>query len=131
QYFGFLNVDYVKIVIDENERVVGFGLAMPSLSRALQKSRGRLFPFGFIPILWALKRPQQIDFLLVAVLPEYQARGLTALLMTEITANAIKNGIRSAETNPEMETNAQVQAIWKHYESRQHKRRRCYIKALS
>ena len=130
QYFGFLNVDYVKIVIDENERVVACGLTMPSLSRALQKSRGRLLPLGFVHLLRALKRPKQIDFLLVAVLPEYQARGLTALLMTEITANAIRNGIRSAETNPEMETNTQVQAIWKHYESRQHKRRRAFIKTL-
>jgi GNAT superfamily N-acetyltransferase len=130
QYFGFLNVDYIRIIIDENDKVVGFGLAMPSLSRALQRCRGRLFPFGFIHLLRALNRPTQIDFLLVAVLPEYQARGLTALLMTDITANAIKNGIRSAETNPEMETNAQVQAMWKHYEHRQHKRRRCYIKEL-
>ena len=130
QYFGFLNVDYVKIIIDENDRVVAFGLAMPSLSRALQQSKGRLLPFGFIHLLRALKRPTQIDFLLVAVLPEYQARGLTALLMAEITTNAIKNGIRSAETNPELETNTQVQAIWKHYESRQHKRRRAFIKSL-
>ena len=108
-----------------------FGLAMPSLSRALQKSRGRLLPVGFIHLLRALRRPTQVDFLLVAVLPEYQARGLTALLMAEITANAIKNGIRSAETNPELETNTQVQAIWKHYESRQHKRRRAFIKSLT
>jgi GNAT superfamily N-acetyltransferase len=130
QYFGFLNVDYIRIVIDENDKVVAFGLAMPSLSRALQKSRGRLFPLGFLHLLRALKKPKQIDFLLVAVLPEYQGRGLTALLMTEITANAIRNGIVSAESNPEIETNTQVQAIWKHYDSRQHKRRRGFIKEL-
>ena len=130
QYFGFINTDYVKIIVDENDKVVACGLAMPSLSRVLQKTRGRLLPFGFIRLLQALKHPKQIDFLLVAVLPEYQARGLTALLMTGITANAIRNKIRSAETNPEMETNTQVQAIWKHYEARQHKRRRCYLKDL-
>jgi GNAT superfamily N-acetyltransferase len=130
QYFGFLNVDYIRIIVDENDKVVAFGLAMPSLSRALQKSRGRLLPFGFLHLLKALRKPTNIDFLLVAVLPEYQGRGLTALLMAEITANAIRNGIVSAESNPEIETNTQVQAIWKHYDSRQHKRRRGFIKDL-
>ncbi len=131
QYFGFLNVDYIKIVTDENDAIVACGLAMPSLSRALQRSRGRLLPFGFIHLLWALKFSKYIDFLLVAIRPDYQARGLTAILMTEITRNAIANGIRSAETNPELEFNTQVQAIWKHYDARQHKRRRCYIKTLA
>ncbi len=130
QYFGFLDTDFVRLFLNENDKVVGFGLTMPSLSRALQISRGRIFPFGFIPLLWALKRPKKIDFLLVAMLPEYQAKGLVATLMTEVTANAIKKGIISAETNPELETNTQVQAMWKHYDARQHKRRRAYIKEL-
>ncbi len=130
QYFGFLNPDFVKILIDENDRVVGFGITIPSLSRALQKSRGRLFPFGFIHLLHALRRPKQIDFLLVAVLPEYQPKGLVATLMNEITLSAIKYGIVSAETNPELETNHEVQAMWKVYDARQHKRRRAYLKNL-
>lgn len=130
QYFGFLNPDFVKMLIDENDRVVGFGLTMPSLSRALQKSRGRLFPFGFIHMLHALRRPKKIDFLLVAVLPEYQPKGLVATLMNEITVNAIKHGIVSAETNPELETNKEVQSMWDVYDSRQHKRRRAFIKNL-
>ncbi len=130
QFFGFLHPDYAKVVIDGNDQVVAFGLAIPSLSRALQKSRGRLFPLGFLYLLRALKRPQQIDMLLVAVKKEYQARGLTSILMTEITRNCLKNGVRGAESNPELETNTQVQAIWKHYDTRQHKRRRCYIKRL-
>ncbi|MFP4115189.1 MAG: hypothetical protein ACOC2Y_05560 [Spirochaetota bacterium] len=130
QYFGFLNVDYIRIIVDEDDRVVGFGLIMPSLSRALQKSRGRLFPFGFIRLLRALKRPKTIDFLLIAVLPEYQSKGLLATIMTEITANAIKNGVVSAETNPELESNKEVQSMWKVYDSRQHKRRRAFIKHM-
>ncbi len=130
QYLGFLNVNYAKILVDEHDKVVGFGLTMPSLSRALQKCRGRLLPFGFIHLLWALKRPKQVDFLLIAVLPEYQSRGLTAPIMTEITAAAIRNGLRSAETNPELETNTRVQSIWKVYDARQHKRRRAFIKDL-
>jgi GNAT superfamily N-acetyltransferase len=130
QYFGFLDTDFVRLFINEKDEVIGFGLIMPSLSRALQVSRGRVFPFGFIPLLWALKRPKRIDFLLVAVLPEYQAKGLVATLMTEVTANAIKKGIITAETNPELETNTDVQAMWKHYDARQHKRRRAFIKEL-
>jgi ribosomal protein S18 acetylase RimI-like enzyme len=131
QFFGFINPDYTIIVVDEQDAVVAFGLAIPSLSRALQKARGRLLPFGFIHLLRALKGSQHIDLLLVAVRPDYQARGLPAILMTEITRNSIKNGVVSAETNPELETNTQVQAIWKHYPFRQHKRRRCYIKKLA
>jgi ribosomal protein S18 acetylase RimI-like enzyme len=131
QYFSFLNPDYAKVVIDEQDRVVAFGLAIPSLSRALQRSRGRLFPFGFVHLLWALKHPREVDMLLVAVKPEYQARGLTAILMTEITRNSIQHGVRGAETNPELESNTQVQLMWKHYDARQHKRRRCYIKRLA
>jgi GNAT superfamily N-acetyltransferase len=128
QYFGFINVDYVRILIDENDRVVGFGIIMPSLSHALQKSRGRLLPFGFLRLLRALRRPVRIDFLLVAVLPEYKSKGLLATIMTEINANAIRNGVRFAETNPELETNTDVQSMWKVYEARQHKRRRAFIR---
>ncbi len=131
QYFGFLNPDYAKLVVDAQDQVVAFGLAVPSLSRALQRCRGRLLPFGFLHLLWALKRPRVIDMLLVAVKPEYQARGLPAILMTEITRNSILHGVRGAETNPELESNTQVQAIWKHYDARQHKRRRCYLKRLA
>jgi GNAT superfamily N-acetyltransferase len=130
QYFGFINLDYVRIIVDENDRVVGFGLIMPSLSRALQKSRGRLFPFGFARLLWALNHPKTIDFLLVAVLPEYQPKGLLSTIMTEITANAIRNGVVSAETNPELETNKEVQSMWKVYDHRQHKRRRAFLKEI-
>jgi GNAT superfamily N-acetyltransferase len=130
QFFNFLNPDYAKVVIDADDRVVAFGLAIPSLSRALQRSRGRLLPFGFLHLLWALKHPRTIDMLLVAVKPEYQARGLTAILMTEITRNSLLHGVRGAESNPELESNTQVQAIWKHYDARQHKRRRCYLKRL-
>lgn len=131
QFFSFLNPDYAKIVVDAEDRVVAFGLAIPSLSRALQLCRGRLFPFGWLLLLWALKHPREIDMLLVAVKPEYQARGLTAILMTEITRNCLAQGVQGAETNPELESNTQVQALWKHYDARQHKRRRCFLKSLA
>jgi len=131
QYFGFIHPDYVRFIVDGEDNLIAFGIAMPSLSRALQRSRGRLFPFGFIHLLGALKNPKYIDFLLVAVRPDYQARGITAILMNEMTKSALKNGVISAETNPELEINTQVQAIWKPYDARQHKRRRCYIKTIA
>jgi ribosomal protein S18 acetylase RimI-like enzyme len=130
QYFGFVKPDFVKVIIDQNKQVVAFGITMPSLSRALQKSRGKLFPFGFIHILKAMKRNDTLDLYLIAVRPDLQHKGINSLLLTEITRAAIEHAIVKAETNPELESNSKVQSQWKHYESRQHKRRRFYIKQL-
>ena len=130
QYFGFIDPDYVKIIMDKNDYPVGFGIAMPSLSRALQKSQGRLFPFGFLHILYALKYPKYIDLYIVGVMKKYQDLGVNALLISEIAKSCIKNKIISAETSGELETNARVQSFWKYFERRQHKRRRCYTKHL-
>jgi hypothetical protein len=131
QYFGFINPDYVCFAVDESDNLVAFGIGMPSLSRALQRSKGRLFPTGFIRLLLAMKFHKYVDLLLVAVQPEYQARGLTALMINALNRGCQKNGVRTAETNVELESNTQVQAMWKHYDARQHKRRRCYIKSLT
>lgn len=131
QYFGFIRPDYTKAIVDKNDRLVAFGIAMPSLSRALQRSRGRVLPFGFVHLLWALYRPKQIDMYLVAVRPEYQGLGVNSILMTEVTKACIRNGIRSAETSGELEGNRAVQDLWRYYEHRQHKRRRAYIKRFA
>jgi len=103
---------------------------MPSLSRALQKAKGKLFPIGFIYLLSAIKKNKYIDLYLGAIRPDLQGKGADALLITEITRSAIKNNIISAESNIELESNYLVQSHWKHFEHRQHKRRRCYIKQL-
>lgn len=128
KYFSFILPEYVTIVLDENERVIGFQITMPSLSRAFQKAGGRLFPFGFIHILRALKKPKYLDLYLVGILPEYQNKGVSAVFMSEMTKLAVRNGIISAETNSEMEDNKKVQDFWTYYESRQHKRKRVYLK---
>ena len=129
QYFSFILPDYTKILLDSSNKVAGFVIGMPSLSKALQKSKGRLFPFGFIHILRAIsKKNKQIDLYLGAIRPDLQGRGADALLMTEMCRSAMKNGVVSAETNIELEENVKVQSHWKYFESRQHKRRRCYIK---
>lgn len=130
KYFSFILPEYVTIVMDENERVIGFQITMPSLSRAFQKAGGRLFPIGFIHILRAMKNPKYLDLYLVGVLPEYQNKGVNAIFMSEMTKLAIRNGIISAETNSEMEDNKKVQDFWEYYESRQHKRKRVYLKTF-
>jgi len=132
QYFSFIMPDYTKILLDSNGKVAGFVIGMPSLSKALQKAKGRLFPFGFIHLLQAVsKKNKQIDLYLGAIRPDLQGKGADALLMTEMSRSAIKNGVISAETNIELEENVKVQSHWKYFESRQHKRRRCYIKQLT
>jgi len=130
QYFGFVNPEYIKIVVDDHDKVAGFLIALPSLSRALQKSRGRLLPLGFIHLYSALKRNKYLDMYIAAVRPDLQGKGVNAIFMTEIAKSAGKNGVISAESNPELETNQRVQSSWDYFETRQHKRRRCYLKGL-
>ncbi len=130
QYFPHIVPDYVKIVVNEKDEVVGFVIGMPSLSRALQKAKGKLFPFGFIHLLKALKNNEYVDLYLGAVRKDFQVKGVDALLMTEFTRTCIENGVKLVETNNELEENMLVRAHWKYYESRQHKRRRCYVKII-
>lgn len=130
QYFSFVNPDYVRIVLDENNKLAAFGIAMPSLSRAMQKTGGRLFPFGFFHLLKAIKKNDRLDLYLVAVRPDLQGKGINAMILVDINKAAIRNGLKYAETGPELEENKDVQGLWKFYETRQHKKRRCYAKTL-
>ncbi len=130
QYFGFVTPEFVPVVLDQQGKMVGFGIVMPSLSRALQKAGGRLFPFGFIHLLRALKKNDRADLYLVGVKPEYQGKGVNAILMDRMHRHFIKLGVTKVESNPELEHNANVQGQWKYYEKRQHKRRRVFIKHL-
>jgi hypothetical protein len=110
---------------------VGVGISMPSMSRALQKSKGKMFPFGWWHLLKGLKgKNDRVDLLLVAVKPEYQNKGVNALLFQDLIPYYIKNGYKYAESNPEMETNAKVQGQWEYFSHRQHRRRRSFYKNL-
>jgi len=131
QYFGFILPEYVPVVLDAQGKVAAFGIAMPSLSGALQKNKGRLYPFGFISILRALKNNRNVDLYLTAVRPDLQNKGVNGILIHEMNKVFVKNKVRLVETNRELEDNPKVQAQWRFYEHRQHKRRRCYKKALS
>lgn len=131
QYLGLLNLDLLTLIVDRNDRLIGVGISMPSMSRALQKSKGRLFPFGWYHLLKGLKgKNDRVDLLLVAVHPEYQNKGVNALLFTDLLPYYMANGYKYAESNPEMETNAKVQSQWEYFNPRQHRRRRSYQKKL-
>lgn len=131
QYLDLLNLDLLTLVVDRNDRLVAVGISMPSMSRALQKSRGRMLPLGWWHLLKGLKgKNDRVDLLLVAVHPDYQNKGVNAILFQDLLPYYIAKGYRYAESNPEMETNAKVQRQWEAYNPRQHRRRRCYSKKL-
>ncbi|MBL0337499.1 MAG: putative zinc-binding protein [Chitinophagaceae bacterium] len=130
KYLSFIKPDFISLVLDKENRLAAFGITMPSLSKALQKTGGKLYPFGFLHILKAFRKNNLADLCLVAVRPDLQGKGLNAILMQQLTASYLKNGIEFAESNPELETNEKVQSLWEYYDATQHKRRRCYIKYL-
>lgn len=130
QYMTLISPRFVPVVLDEQGGMVAFGIVMPSLSHALQRAGGRLFPFGFIHLLQALHRNDRADLYLVAVKGEYQGKGVNAILMDHVHRLFIELGIQKIETNPELEYNTNVQGQWKYYQKRLHKRRRAFIKFL-
>ncbi|MDD4112206.1 MAG: hypothetical protein PHC56_04130 [Herbinix sp.] len=131
QFILLINPDYVKYIEDKEGGLVGFGLALPSMNRAVKKSNGRLFPFGWYRVLRATNlKAGVLDLYLVGVIPKMQNKGLPAILLNSMTESARKNKVKYAETGPELETNNQVQALWKYYDAKQHKRRRCWIKDI-
>lgn len=130
-YLGLLNLELVTLVVDEAGKLVGVGISMPSMSRALQKSKGKMLPFGWYHLLKGLKgKNDRVDLLLVAAHPDYQNKGVNALLFQDLIPYYIKNGYRYAESNPEMETNSKVQSQWEYFTTRQHRRRRSFEKKL-
>lgn len=126
QFVMLVNLEYLYLVTNKDDELIGFGLLVPSLAEAAKKSKGKLFPFGWARILRATKKHDVLDMYLIAVKPEYQGLGVNALIMNEGIKDAIKNGVKYCETGPELETNSQVQDLWKGFETRQHRRRRCY-----
>jgi GNAT superfamily N-acetyltransferase len=128
QYFSFVKVDYVTIIVDREGKLAAFGITMPSLSRALQKNKGRLLPFGFIHLLKAMKKNDMADLLMIAIRKDLQGKGVNAMLMKETYESYLKHGVTTVETNHELEDNARVRSQWEDFNAVQHKRRRCFIK---
>lgn len=130
-YIPLVNLDYICSVKDEEDNIVAFGVMVPSIAKALKKSNGKLFPFGIFRMLKALKGKNDVlEMYFVAVKPEYQMLGVPAILITTILKNIIKNGVKYCETGPMLETNKAVHSLWKSFEKKQHKRRRCYVKNI-
>lgn len=130
-YLDFIRLEYVSVVVDENDRLVGVGITMPSLSDALIKSRGKLFPTGWYHILKALKgRNDVVDLMLIAVRTEYLSKGVNALFFYDLIPVFQKNGVKYAESNLELEENTSVQAQWEYFEHTLHRRRCAFRKNL-
>ena len=131
-YVPVLDLRMVSLVENEQNEIVAVGISMASLSEALQKAKGRLFPFGWFYLLKALlwKRPKMLDLLLVGVRPDYQNKGVNALLFTDLIPVYQQLGFEYAESNPELEQNDKVQNQWQYFKTEQHKRRRCYKQSI-
>ena len=130
-YVPIVNLDYICSVKDRDGRIVAFGAMVPSIAKALKKSDGKMLPFGIFRLLKALQgKNDTLEMFFVAVQPEYQSTGLPAILINTLSRKAIENGVKYCETGPMLETNAAVHSMWRHFDKRQHRRRRCYIKAI-
>lgn len=134
-YLPMADLDLITIIEDWNtpdHKVVGVGISIPSLARALQKCGGKLFPFGWWHILRALKfhKTDVVDLLLIGVLPEYRQKGANALLFYDLIPHYQRLGFKWGETHVEMETNMKVQGQWQYLNREIHKRRRCYKKDI-
>lgn len=134
-YLPMADLDLITIIEDWNtpdHKVVGVGISIPSLARALQKCGGKLFPFGWWHILRALKfhKTEVVDLLLIGVLPEYRQKGANALLFYDLIPHYQRLGFKWGETHVEMETNMKVQGQWQYLNREIHKRRRCYKKDI-
>lgn len=130
-YVPLVHLDYICSVKNKDGEIIAFGVLVPSIAKALKKSDGKMFPFGIFRLLHALKgKNDTLEMYFVAVTPEYQSHGLPAVLIDTLSKSIIKNNVRYCETGPMLETNTAVQSLWKGFEKRQHRRRRCYIKNI-
>jgi hypothetical protein len=130
QFLSILNVDYFSIILDADEQVVGFGVALPSLSKAMQKAKGSLFPFGWLPMLKALRQNDTLDLLLIAIDEKYKNKGVNAMIFDKFAQGITKNGIKYIESTRELEDNTSVQNLWRYLDHNLTKRARTYIKRL-
>lgn len=131
-YIPIVKLDLIAVIADQEDNLIGFGVSLPSLSKALQRSRGKMLPLGWFYMLKALKskRTDVIDLMLIAVDDKYQNKGLNALIMREMINGMIDMGATYAESNPELETNDAIHKQWSLFTYRHHKRRRAYIKKI-
>jgi hypothetical protein len=130
QYFGFIDKRFVQMVVDKDDNVVGFGVSAPSLTKAIQKCNGRLFPLGWWYLLRAFKKHDIIEMYLNGVTPEYQGKGAVALYYYYMAKAYLDAGFKTAVSSLQLEENAKALTIWKNFEHRQHITHRCWTKDI-
>ena len=126
KYFKYLNPKLIKCIVNNENELIAFVIAMPSFASALKKANGKLFPFGFIHILKSLYFNDKVSFYLMGIHPDFQNKGVTAILLNEIQKTLNQMGVKIIETNPELEENTAIQRLWKNYKHRIHKKRATY-----
>ena len=126
RYLKLVRPQLISLVIDKEDNVAGFGVAMPGLAKAMRKTKGSLFPFGFIHLMRAIRQNDSVHLYLVGVRPDYQGKGLLALVYQELHSTFIKYGFKLASTHPQLEDNLRAVSIWKNYDSRIYIRRRIW-----
>lgn len=125
----FLSNKASCILLDDKDNVVAFGISFPTISPALQKARGKMFPFGLFHFLKAMRNYETCDLMINGAAPDWQNKGVSAVYYREMADKALKAGERWAISNPQIESNSAVN-IWKDYEREPFMRRRCYIKTI-
>jgi len=127
-YLPIINPEYIHIVVNNEQKIVGFIVPVPSLSKSMQLAQGKLSLRAIWSIMRSRKKNDTVDLFLAGIDPEYQAKGVTSLLITKAQEVMIKNGITTVETTGILEDNFKAIQHWKNYEHVQNKRRRCFIK---
>lgn len=130
KYLPYINPEYITCIVDKDDKLIAFSIVMPSFSKALKKMNGKLYPFNFLHILKAQRKNDTAAFYLIGIDPHYQNKGVTALIFKEMNETFLRNGIKVVETNPELEENKAIQALWSGYDHRQHKIRRTFRKKI-
>ena len=130
KYISFINPEYIQFVIDKNDKIVAFAIVMPSFAKALQKSKGKLFPFGMVNLLKAKKHSKEVIFYLIGVHPDYLNKGVHTVIFNEYFNVFSKKGIQTCIRTPELEDNTAIHQIWKRFDPKIYKRRRTYRKEI-
>lgn len=130
KFINFINPEYIKFVVDKNNQLIAFSIVMPSFAEALQAMKGKLFPFGFLKLLKARKESKSVVFYLIGVLPEYQSKGIPAIIFSEYYPIFKQKGIEYCVRTPELEENTAIHQIWKHFNPEIDKRRQTLKKQL-
>ncbi|WMI67209.1 GNAT family N-acetyltransferase [Mangrovimonas sp. YM274] len=130
KYIPLINPNYIKFILDRDDNIIAFSIVLPSFSKAIQKAKGKMFPFGFYHLLKAKKHCEEAVFYLIGVHPEYQNKGVTALIFKEFYDSFRKDGVKRCIRTPELEENMAIHQLWKNFDSPVTKRRRTYRKDI-